>query len=181
MSLGVEVELQLIDPLTMALTPASPRVFERVGATAAIKPEIFCSMVEIATGVCEDVSQVRRDLDATIDQLRAACRDLGVAVAGGGAHPFSRYRDRVPYPGERYHGVLEREQWIAQRLAIFGLHIHLGMRDGDHAMRMMNRLLPSYVAAPVKSSVNFLRCSPGLQFSEGWISGWLPCLESSGR
>lgn len=119
MSLGVEVELQLIDPLTMALTPASPRVFERAGATSAIKPEIFCSMVEIATGVCEDVSQVRRDLDAALAQLRAACRDLGVVVAGGGAHPFSRYRDRVPYPGERYRSVLEREQWIARRLAIF--------------------------------------------------------------
>jgi carboxylate-amine ligase len=142
MSLGVEVELQLLDPLTMALTPASPRVFERVGATSAIKPEIFCSMVEVATGVCADISQVRRDLDATIAQLRAACRDLGVVVAGGGAHPFSRYRDRVPYPGERYRSVLEREQWIARRLAIFGVHIHLGMRDGDHAMRMMNKLLP---------------------------------------
>jgi carboxylate-amine ligase len=48
----------------------------------------------------------------------------------------------VPYPGERYKSVLEREQWIARRLAIFGLHIHLGMRDGDHAIRMMNALLP---------------------------------------
>jgi carboxylate-amine ligase len=38
--------------------------------------------------------------------------------------------------------VIEREQWIARRLAIFGLHIHLGMRDGDHAMRMMRALLP---------------------------------------
>jgi carboxylate-amine ligase len=142
MSLGVEVELQLLDRLTMGLTPASPRVFERVGATSAIKPEIFCSMVEVATGVCEDVSQVRRDLDATLAQLRAACHDLGVVVAGGGAHPFSRYRDRIPYPGERYTSVLEREQWIARRLAIFGLHIHLGMRDGDHAIRMMNALLP---------------------------------------
>jgi glutamate---cysteine ligase / carboxylate-amine ligase len=142
MSLGVEVELQLLDPVTMDLTPASPRVFERVGSTSAIKPEIFCSMLEIATGVCEDVSQVRSDLDATLGQLRAACRELGVAEAGGGAHPFARYRDRVPYPGARYKGVLEREQWIARRLAIFGLHIHLGMRDGDHAMRMMNKLLP---------------------------------------
>jgi carboxylate-amine ligase len=117
-------------------------VFERVGVTPALKPEIFCSMVEIATGVCQDASQVRSDLDATLAQLRAACHDLGVVVAGGGAHPFSRYRDRVPYPGERYIRVLERDQWIARRLATFGLHIHLGMRDGDHAIRMMNALLP---------------------------------------
>jgi carboxylate-amine ligase len=142
MSLGVEAELQLIDRATLALTPAAPRVFERVGATSALKPEIFCSMVEIASGVCNDVSQVRRDFDAAIAQLRAACCELGVVVAGGGAHPFSRYRDRVPYPRERYTSVLDQKQWIARRLAIFGLHIHLGMRDGDHAVHMMNALLP---------------------------------------
>jgi carboxylate-amine ligase len=142
MSLGVEVELQLLDRLTMALTPAAPRLFERVEATPALKPEIFCSMVEVVTGVCDDASQVRRDLDTTLAHLRTACAEIGVAVAGGGAHPFSLYRDRVPYPGERYTSVLAREQWLARRLAIFGLHIHLGMRDGDHAMRMMNALLP---------------------------------------
>ena len=142
MSLGVEIELQLLDPRTLELTPASPRVFERIAATSAIKPEIFCSMIEIATGVCGSVAEVRRDLDAALGQLRAVCSDLDVVIAGGGAHPFSRYRDRVPYPGDRYVTVLEREQWIARRLAIFGLHIHLGMRDGDHAMRMMSAILP---------------------------------------
>jgi carboxylate-amine ligase len=99
-------------------------------------------MIEIATGVCASVSEVRRDLDAALGQLRVVCRDIDVVIAGGGAHPFSRYRDRVPYPGDRYVAVLKREQWIARRLAIFGLHIHLGMRDGDQAIRMMNAMLP---------------------------------------
>jgi carboxylate-amine ligase len=142
LSVGAEIELQLLHRRTLGLTPASPRVFERLGPTPSIKPEIFCSMVEIATGVCDGVAQVKRDLDAALAQLRAVCRDLDVVVAGGGAHPFSRYRDRIPYPDERYVGVLEREQWIGRRLAIFGLHIHVGMRDGDHAIRMMNALLP---------------------------------------
>jgi carboxylate-amine ligase len=142
MSLGVEVELQLLDARTLELTPASPRVIERIEATSSIKPEIFCSMIEIATGVCGDVAQVRRELDVALGELRAVCRDIDVVIAGGGAHPFSRYRDRVPYPNERYVGVLEREQWVARRLAIFGLHVHVGMRDGDHAMRMMNAILP---------------------------------------
>jgi carboxylate-amine ligase len=142
MSLGVEIEVQLLDLRTLELAPVSPRVFERIEPTSAIKPEIFCSMIEIASGICGVVQEVRRDLEAAIGEVRAVCRELGVAIAGGGAHPFSRYRDRVPYPGDRYVAVLEREQWIARRLAIFGLHIHLGMRDGDHAMRMMSALLP---------------------------------------
>jgi carboxylate-amine ligase len=142
MSLGVEIELQLIDPISRDLTPAAPALFDRLGTMASIKPELFRSMVEIATGVCPDVAAVREQLGAALATLRSNCRELGVVVAGGGAHPFAKYRDRVPYPRRRYEGVIEREQWIARRLCIFGLHLHLGMRDGDHAIRMMNALLP---------------------------------------
>ena len=136
------MELQLLDARTLDLAAVSPQVLERVGSSPAIKPEIFRSMVEIATGVCGEVSEVKRDLDAALGLLRPVCRELGVVLAGGGTHPFSSYRHRVPYPAERYARVLRREQWIARRLTIFGLHVHLGMRDGDHAMRMMNAILP---------------------------------------
>lgn len=142
MSLGVEIELQLIDPRSRDLTPAAPALFDRLGRTPSIKPELFRSMVEIATGVCPDVATVRAELAAALARLRSTGRELGVVVAGGGAHPFAKYRDRIPYPRPRYEGVIEREQWIARRLCIFGLHLHLGMRDGDHAIRMMNALLP---------------------------------------
>jgi carboxylate-amine ligase len=142
MTLGVEIELQLIDPTSRDLTPAAPALFERLGARPSIKPELFRSMVEIATGVCGNVAAVREQLETALATLRSTCRELGVVVAGGGAHPFAKYRDRIPYPRPRYEGVIEREQWIARRLCVFGLHLHLGMRDGDHAIRMMNALLP---------------------------------------
>jgi len=141
MTLGVEIELQLLDAESRDLTPAAPRVLERLRGVPAIKPEIFQSMLEIATGVCPDVTSIRAELDAALVELRRACRDLGVLVAGGGSHPFARYRDRIPSAGERFEGVLEREQWIARRLAICGLHVHVGMRDGDHAIAMMNAML----------------------------------------
>jgi carboxylate-amine ligase len=141
LTLGVEIELQLLDAQTRDLTPAAARVFDRVAGVPAIKPEIFQSMVEIATGVCSSVAQIRAELDTALEALRGACREIGVLVAGGGAHPFAHYRDRIPFPAERFEGVLEREQWLARRLAIYGLHIHLGMRDGDHAIAMMNEML----------------------------------------
>jgi carboxylate-amine ligase len=140
--MGVELELQLLDPESLALVPEAPAVFERIGAGPAIKPEVFRSMVEISTGVCETLDHAKHDLETAFGTLRSVCRDRGVVLAGGGSHPFARYRDRIPYPAERYQSLMQRNQWIARRLLIFGLHVHVGMRDGAHAIATMNALLP---------------------------------------
>lgn len=142
LSLGVELELQLLDPTSHDLVPESPAIFERVAASPSIKPELFRSMVELSTGVCATLDQVKHDLETASGTLRSACRDLGITLSGGGSHPFARYRDRLPFPAERYEALLQRNQWIARRLLIFGMHVHVGMRDGAHAIATMNALLP---------------------------------------
>jgi carboxylate-amine ligase len=143
LTLGVELELQLLDPATRDLSPACGRVLERLGPDhPSIRPEIFQSMVEVSTGVCRDVSQVRRELQDTVALLRHACQEIGVELASSGSHPFARYSDRIPYPAERYQDLIDRNRWIARRLMIFGMHVHIGARDGAHAMALINGLMP---------------------------------------
>lgn len=141
LTLGVETELQVVDPANLDLTPAAPRLFERLGGDAHIKPEIFRSMVEINTGICTSAGEARRDLAAAVARLRAACDVEGVTLAGAGSHPFARHRDRLVYPAERYEQLIDRNRWIARRLMIFGLHVHLGMPSGDRAAQVINGLL----------------------------------------
>jgi carboxylate-amine ligase len=43
---------------------------------------------------------------------------------------------------ERYHRLLERMQWAARRLLIFGLHVHVGAPDGETAIQVVNHLEP---------------------------------------
>jgi carboxylate-amine ligase len=43
---------------------------------------------------------------------------------------------------ERYASLLERHQWLARRVIIFGLHVHIGIRDGDHAAATINGFIP---------------------------------------
>ena len=143
MTLGVELELQLLDWRTFDLCPAAPRILEKVGGESArIKPEIFQSMIEINTGICRNIAEVRRDLSGSLAQLRVACDALGVELASGGSHPFADYATRLLYPSDRYRYLIERNQWLARRLLIFGLHVHVGMRDGNHAIAMMNAIGP---------------------------------------
>jgi carboxylate-amine ligase len=143
LTLGVELELQLVDPATRDLSPACGRVLALVGPQHPnIRPELFQSMLEVSTGVCRDVGQVRRELDTTIALVRAACADLGVELACSGSHPFARYSDRIVYPAERYLDLIDRNRWVARRLMIFGMHVHIGARDGAHAMALINGLMP---------------------------------------
>jgi carboxylate-amine ligase len=142
LTLGVEIELQLLDAAGH-LAPVAPQLFERLGGEQErIKAELFQSMIEINTGICTTVTEARRDLDAALVTLAPVCAAMGVRLAGGGSHPFARYRDRIPYPADRFRYLIDRNRWIAQRLIIFGMHVHVGARDGDHAMALMNALLP---------------------------------------
>ena len=143
LTLGVELELQLLDPITRGLSPACDRVLEVVGKDHPnVRPEIFQSMLEVSTGVCRDVAQVRRELEETVATVRRAAEDVGVTLASSGSHPFARYSDRIVYPAERYPDLIDRNRWIARRLMIFGMHVHIGARDGAHAMGLINGLTP---------------------------------------
>lgn len=142
MTLGVEVEIQILDAKTKDLSPGSPKIFEKLGGeTAHIKPELMQSMIEINTGVCMNVQEVRRDLEKQITTLESIGKELGLEYASAGSHPFARYSDRIPYPAERYTNLIDRNRWLARRLMIFGLHVHVGMFDAHQAMAMNNAML----------------------------------------
>jgi carboxylate-amine ligase len=141
MTLGVELELQVLDCLSRDLTPRAPQLVELLAAHDRIKPELLQSMLEVCTGVCDSTPDVRRDLDASLTRLRAAGRELGLMFSMAGSHPFAVWSERLVSAGERYRSLIDRNRWLARRLMIFGLHIHVGMRDGEHAVAMLNGLL----------------------------------------
>jgi carboxylate-amine ligase len=146
-TLGVEVELQILDWKTHDLCSGARRLLHHLGKSsklehASIKPELFQSMIEVNTAVCKDVAEVRRDLSNAFAQLRGAGEALGLEFASAGTHAFASYEDRVVYPSERFRYILERNRHIGRRLSIYGLHVHLGMPDGDMAIAMMNAMLP---------------------------------------
>ena len=83
--------------------------------------------------------------------------------ACAGSHPFAQYADSVIYPADRYRLLMERNQWAARRIMTFALHLHLGARDGDHAVALINFLMP-YMA-------HFLALSASSPFWQGEDTG----------
>jgi carboxylate-amine ligase len=62
----------------------------------------------------------------------------GLKIAAAGTHPFSSWLSQEITPLERYMGVRQDLAEMAQRLLIFGTHVHIGIEDRDFLVDAMN-------------------------------------------
>jgi len=149
LTLGTEIELQLIDTSTYGLTPRSSEVLEKTSKLNNIKQEFYLSTLEIITGKCNDAHEIEKDLFGNITRLKEQTDALGIKLATTGCHPFARYSDCIITPNSRYNELIDRNQWLTKRMTVYGLHVHIGMRTGDEAIQYMNfflRFIPHLLA-----------------------------------
>jgi len=142
-TLGVEIELGLVDGETMALSNSITEVLERIPERFAgnIKPELMQSYVEINTGVCRTVDEAYVDLREKLLALQEVTDSLGLRLYWSGTHPFSRWRDQQVTRNDRYLGLVESLQDMARQLVCFGLHVHVAVDSGDKAVMICDRIM----------------------------------------
>ena len=141
-TLGVEIELQLVERETRALISAADELISSAGDVDWLKKELLQSTIEINSAVCADIGEVEADLSAKLEQVRASARERGLALISAGTHPFSRWEDQEVSEDERYHRLVDKVQWPARRMLIFGLHVHVGVPDAESAIQIINHLEP---------------------------------------
>ena len=61
-------------------------------------------------------------------------------IAAAGTHPFSHWRDQIVTDKDRYHGLFNSMQYVAKRLLIFGMHVHIGIKDRNLQIDVMNQM-----------------------------------------
>lgn len=154
-TVGVELELHLVDAKTGDLVSASTELLATLGEGhpggehPKAKHELFQSTIEIITGICDTPAEARADLEATLDEVCAVAEPRGIRLVSSGTHPFAIVRSQHVSPDPRYHALIEAMQWPARRLLICGLHVHVGVRDGERAIFIINELqryLPLFLA-----------------------------------
>ncbi len=159
-TLGVELEMGIVDDVTDELECAAPEVLAEVGARypggahPRIHQELFQSTLELVTGVCQTPADAHADLAATVAVLDPILRRRHLALIGTGVHPFSNWNDLRLTDDERYARLVERIAWPARRMMIHGVHFHVGVPSGDHAVAVTNALtglLPHFVALSASS------------------------------
>src|ERR687883_1557561 len=139
LTLGIEEEYQIVDPATRELRSYITEILAGDHMVLEeVKPELHQSMVEIGTKVCRTPAEVRGELV----RLRGAVMELagrsGLRIVAAGTHPISSWMKQEITPLERYAGVKADLQELAQRLLIFGTHVHVGIEDRDFLIDAMN-------------------------------------------
>src|SRR6056297_1791141 len=155
-TIGVELELGVIDGETQQLTSGSDALLEQIPeeARGEFKHELIQSCVEIISGVNRQVSETRSDLAAKLRLLESAADSTGLRLWWGGTHPFSLWEDQRVTENERYLNLVDMLQEMARRLVTFGLHVHVGVDSGDKAVMICDRImqhLPTLLALSTSS------------------------------
>ncbi|MCU0967850.1 MAG: YbdK family carboxylate-amine ligase [Rubrivivax sp.] len=157
LTLGVELELQIVGTHDYDLAPGAAdllRVLGRRRLPGNVVPEITDSMIELSTGICsghgDALAQLREIRDALVD-----CADrLGIALSGGGTHPFQDWSQRRIFDKPRFHQISELYGYLSKQFTIFGQHVHVGCPSADEALVLlhgMGRFIPHLIALAASS------------------------------
>lgn len=180
-TVGIEEELQIVDPITGALASGIEQLVE--GAPSSVHPEreLLQCMVEISTPVAASVAEAADHLHRLRPALVEWARRQGLGLAAAGTHPFSHHAAQSVTELPRYLELLEQTRWLARRNCVFGLHVHVGCPDPDALVAAANRArsaIPELLAlsgnSPFSGTIDTGFASARAQIVAGFPRSGLP-------
>jgi len=147
LTVGLEEEFAILDPETLEMTGRFERLRDAAATDDAalsesIAGELISSEIEIRSGRGEDLraaQETQRELGRRLFALAARSE---VELGATGTHPYSDYRDQQIIQTDHYRRVEDGLRYVAWRNNTFSLHVHVGIRDADRAVRVCDRLRP---------------------------------------
>ncbi|MEO1543384.1 MAG: carboxylate-amine ligase [Pseudomonadota bacterium] len=139
---GIEEEYHLVDLESRNLAPAPKALMDECEAILGgqVSPEFFRSQIEIGTQVCASFSQAKDELSRLRGCIAATANRHGLAPIASSTHPFARKSTLQTTPKERYETLARDFAHIGRRLAICGMHVHVGIEDQELRIDLMNQL-----------------------------------------
>lgn len=146
--MGIEEEYLLVDPGTGDLVSDQEvqkdvvaRVTKDVGSEIGFAtPEFLRAQVEIGTGICTSIPQLR----SCLGHLRGAVSDAagrhGLAIVAASTHPTAVARSVKHTKADRYNTLQQDLQEVARRMVICGMHVHVGVEDPEHRIDLLGQV-----------------------------------------
>jgi glutamate---cysteine ligase / carboxylate-amine ligase len=137
LTVGLEEELLLVDPETLELAPVAGEVLSVMAADSkAASHEAYAAQIELRS----PPSRAVLEATGTLRSLRSAAGAAGAVLMGAGVHPNARFGDVELVATDRYREVEESMRGLIRRTPESSLHVHVGMPDGEAAIRAFNGL-----------------------------------------
>lgn len=143
-TVGVEEEYLIVDAVSRELRPRAESVLRpaRRALGDQVQPELSLSQIEVETGVCHTLAEVRTQLGRLRAEVTSAAAEAGSRLAASGTHPFADWRQQAITPKERYLELDRDFRLLAREQLISGCHVHIGVEDPDEAIAVMDRCRP---------------------------------------
>ena len=155
LTLGAEIELQLLDPLTGDLTPKIDLFLDHIKKAdyqGEIKPEITHSMLEITSNIHHSAHALEKELRQLNRFLIQEAKKIGIHISGGGTHPFHTWQNQTI--STNYEKIYKKYDYLVKKFTVFGQHIHIGCSDPDMAIYLIHafsRYVPHLIALSATS------------------------------
>ena len=143
-TLGVELEFQLVDCQTLDLVPRVNSILDDLVPEGSdrIVPEFLQSIIELQTGVCDSVNDVADDLSQLIHTVEDVALDKNCYLYSTSLHPFADPAAQLLSRGDRYQRIMDELQQVGRQFIAQGMHVHVGMPDGDTAIKVCDTMQP---------------------------------------
>ena len=145
-TVGLEEEFAVLDPETLELAGLFERLRDASAGDPVLSPaiagELISSEIEIRSGRGEDLAAARSAQHDLRRRLFAVAGSHEVELGATGTHPWSDYRHQHIIDTDHYHRVEDGLKYVAWRNNTFSLHVHVGVRGADRAVRVCDRLRP---------------------------------------
>jgi glutamate---cysteine ligase / carboxylate-amine ligase len=156
-TLGIEEEYFLVDLKTRdVVEDPPPAVLAECEALLAgqVTPEFLRSQIEVGTRVCASLAEARADLARLRRSVSEVAARHAMAPIAAATHPFARWDAQKTTLYRRYVDLEDDLQGVGRRLAICGLHVHIGISDNELRIDLLNQasyFLPHLLALSTSS------------------------------
>ena len=155
-TIGVEIELQLIDEKDSNLKNIAPKLLTDIDKKFSdnVKSELIESMIEINTNICSTIEEAESNIIEILTHLEEVLKNYKTNINCTSLHPFSIGKNQIVTNNLRYQRIMKDLQIIGKRFITQGLHVHIGISNNEKAIRVNNALriyLPLLLALSTSS------------------------------
>ncbi|MHB1948010.1 MAG: YbdK family carboxylate-amine ligase [Gammaproteobacteria bacterium] len=157
LSLGVELEFQIINPITYDLSSQAKDLIRHIKESVfqdSIKPEITQGMIEINSSIHHTTQSLLEELLNIRSFLLEKGENIGVMFSGGGTHPFEKWSLQKIFPAKRFKSLSRQYRYLSKRSTVFGQHVHIGCESAENALYLTHalaRYVPQLIAISASS------------------------------
>jgi len=157
-TVGIEEEFAILDPSHLGMVPRYEDLHRAAQAdellATSVAGELIASEIEIRSGRGENLQEALVAQREHRRRLFALAAAHDVKLGATGTHPWADYREQRIIDTEHYHRVEDGLKYVAWRNNTFSVHVHVGMRGADRAVKVCDRLrhvLPELLAISASS------------------------------